>query len=125
MLHTTRRSPVEAPTLIDAGVITFQLPPLELTVQAAPGTAWPRLTVSIVMLPPLDPVVAHAASRTDTDRIRRRMTDSLEVERALVHRQRRFLGSFGKRRVSVADAGDIFGGGAELHRHHGFGDQLG
>ena len=47
-----------------------------------------------------------------------------EVQRALVHRQSRFLGGFTQRRVGVADAGDVFGAGLELHGHHGFGDQL-
>ena len=43
------------------------------------------------------------------------------MERAPIHRQRGFLDRFCDRGVGVAAAGDVFGGGAELERGHGFG----
>ena len=48
----------------------------------------------------------------------------LEIQRPPVDRQRGFLGRLGQRRMGVADARQVFARGAELHRHHAFGDEL-
>src|SRR3990172_8851637 len=47
------------------------------------------------------------------------------IERAFVDREGRVLHRLGQRRMGVADHADVLGGGAELHRHDRFGDQLG
>ena len=47
------------------------------------------------------------------------------MQRTLVASQGCFVHRFRQRRVSVADAGQVFGGTTEFHRHHGFGNQFG
>src|SRR3954454_19871668 len=63
------------------------------------------------------------ASRIQSGRNRRRVMP-LHMDRALAHRQGGFLHSFGERRVGVTGAGDVFGGGAEFHRHRRLGDHV-
>src|SRR5262249_10352658 len=46
------------------------------------------------------------------------------VERALFDAERRLAHDLGHRRMRVADARDVLGGGAELDRHHRLGDEL-
>src|SRR5687768_13354489 len=49
---------------------------------------------------------------------------ALDVDRSAVHGKSGFLESFGERRVCVARAGDILGGGPKLDGRRGLGDHV-
>ena len=53
-----------------------------------------------------------------------KLLQTSEIERSFIHCQSGFLGGFAQAGVSMADACDVFRRGFELHRDHGFGDQL-